>query len=356
MSKLHFGTTALVAGLALFAPIAAYGSSNVKMAGIKSMTLKFATNIPLTHYLYVQGDKVFIDKLKSLSGGKIKVHYFPSSELGAAKDMVSIANSGIANIVAASPPYVASLMPLSNAFDLPGILPNADVGTKAYNKVANNPNSVIAKRDYQENHLHFLYGAMLPLYQFVTVSKPIKSLADLKGLRIRSGGGAEDLVVRTLGAVPVSMVRNADYEAFQRGALNGGIFNLPSLNINKVNEVTHYATLNANVTSFVYAVEISDRTWHGLNPATQRVISEAATAAAQSLGRNMVHDNEKAVALLKKEGMKFTTLSGPVKAKMAKLLKPVWLHWEHDMKSRGVHGAPAAVKEVQAAVKASSKK
>lgn len=348
-------TRVLVAGLALFAAGIAGQPSSAQTNGIQSVTLKFATNLPTTHYLSLQGDKVFMDQVKALSGGKIKIRYFPSNELGSAKDMVTIASSGIANIVAASPPYVASLMPLSNAFDLPVILPNADVGTKAYNEVANNPDSAIAKRDYQANHLHFLYGVTLPLYQFLTVKKPIKSLADIKGMRIRSGGGAEDLVVRALGGVPVFMTRSEDYEAFQRGALDGGVFNLPSVHVNKVDEVTHYATTNANVTSFVYAVEVSDRTWNSLNPATQKVLSTAAAAAARSLESNMVRDNEQAITMLKKEGMKFTTLSAADKAQMKKLLKPVWTRWEDDMTSRGIHGAAAAIKEIQAAVaKASS--
>ena len=353
MTKARSRAAALVMGLALLAAIASGGPSSAQSSDVQSITLKFATNLPATHYLSVQGDKVFMDQVQSLSGGKIKIQYFPNDELGKAADMVTMANSGIADVVAGSPPYVSSLMPLSNAFDLPAILPNADVGTKAYNKVANDPNSTIAKRDYQANHLHFLYAATLPLYQIVTVKTPIKSLADIKGMRIRSGGGAEDLVVRALGGVPITMARSEDYNAFQRGALDGGIFNLPSIHVNKVDEVCHYATTNANVSSFVYAVEISERTWNSLNPATQKVVSQAAAAAAQSLGSNMVSDNEKAIASLKNGGMTFTTLSSSDKTELTKMLQPVWTRWQDDMKSRGLDGA-AAIKEVQAAVKASA--
>lgn len=353
MGRTRARATALLTGLVLSAVIVAHGSSNAQTSDVQSITLKLATNLPPTHYLSMQGDKVFMDQVQSLSGGKIKIQYFPSDELGKAADMVTMANSGIADIVAGSPPYVSSLMPLSNAFDLPAILPNADLGTKAYNKVANDPNSAIAKRDYAANHLHFLYAATLPLYQIVTVKTPIKSLADVKGMRIRSAGGAEDLVVRALGGVPVTMARSEDYNAFQRGALDGGIFNLPSIHVNKVDEVCHYATTNANVSSFVYAVEISERTWNTLNPATQKVISQAAAAAAQSLGSNMVSDNDKAVEFLKKQGMTFTTLSASDKSELTKILQPVWSRWQDEMKSRGLDGA-AAIKEVQAAVKASS--
>jgi TRAP-type C4-dicarboxylate transport system substrate-binding protein len=350
MAKARARATALLAGLVLLAVIVAHGTSTAQSNDVQSVTLKFATNLPATHYLSVQGDKIFMDEVKSLSGGKIKIQYFPNDELGNAADMVTMASSGIADVVAASPPYVSSLMPLSNAFDLPAILPNADVGTKAYNEVANDPNSVIAKHDYQGNHLHFLYAATLPLYQIVTVKAPINRLTDLKGLRLRSGGGAEDLVVRAMGAVPVTMPRNEDYEAFQRGALDGGIFNLPSLHVNKVDEVCHYATTNANVSSFVYAVEISDRMWDSLNPATKKVISQAARAAAQSLASNMDSDNQKAITFLKKEGMTFTTLPESDKAQLTKMLQPVWSRWQGDMKSRGLDGV-TAVKEVQAAVK-----
>lgn len=342
-----------MAGLVLGTMAICQGSSNAQSSDVQSITLKFATNLPASHYLSVQGDKVFMDQVQALSKGKIKIQYFPSNELGKPADDVTIANSGIADVVSGSPPYISSLMPLSNAFDLPGILPNADIGTKAYNKVANDPNSVISKSDYQANHLHFLYAATLPLYQVVTVKTPVKSLANLKGLRLRSAGGAEDLVVKAMGAVPVTMARGEDYNAFQRGALDGGIFNLPSLHVNKVDEVCHYATTDANVSSFVYAVEISDRTWNGLNSATKNVIDQAAKAAAQSYARNMDDNNAKAIKELTAGGMTFTTLSSADKTQLENALKPVWTDWEKEMKSRGLDGA-AAIKEVQAAVKSLS--
>src|SRR5581483_8739700 len=113
MGKAPARATALLTSLVLSAVILAQGSSNAQTSDVQSITLKLATNLPPTHYLSMQGDKVFMDQVQSLSGGKIKIQYFPSDELGKAADMVTMANSGIADIVAGSPPYVSSLMPMS---------------------------------------------------------------------------------------------------------------------------------------------------------------------------------------------------------------------------------------------------
>lgn len=345
----------LILGIGLFTMLS-YGAEALSQTttscphNVGKISLRFATNLPRQHYLSVQGDQVFIKAVARLSCGKIKIEYFPSSQLGKASDMVTMANSGVADIVAASPPYVSAQMPLGNAFDLPQILPNADIGSKALYEVATNPKTVIYQNDFKKNGLHFLFGATLPLYQIVTVKTPIHSLSDIKGLQLRSGGGSEDLVVKALGAVPVNMPRGEDYEAFQRGTLDGGVFNLPSLHPNKVDEVTHYATLNANVTSFVYAVEISQTEWAHLSHTDQTILQRAAKKAEASLSSHMVSDNRKAISQLKKEGMVFTKLSSRQIKVMRRKLKPVITRWVAQMKNQGYDGR-SAVEEVRAAVK-----
>ena len=350
----------LLAGIALgsVSPIpnaqAASGQRVDCPKGIPSMTLRFGTNIPTKHYLSRQGDQVFNEAVEKLSCNRIKIQYFPSSQLGKAADMITSANSGVADIVAASPPYVSAQMPLANAFDLPQILPNADVGSRALYKVATDPKTEIYKNDFERNGLHFLYGSTLPLYQIVTVKVPIRKLSDIKGLQLRSAGGAQDWVVKALGAIPVAMPRNEDYEAFQRGTLDGGLFNLPSLNPNKVDEVTRYATLNANVTSFAFAVEISQKKWEQMTPAARTVITTAGNEAQASLSSHMVSDDREAIVQLRKEGMILTELPAAQIKEMQSKLEPVIQAWIDQMESQG-HNGKLAVEEVKAAVRSVSR-
>src|SRR5258707_12208258 len=55
-------------------------------------------------------------------------------------------------------------------------------------------------------------------------SRDVKTAKDLEGLKIRTTGGAMDLMMRSIGGVPVRMAAPGIYESLTRGTLDGVIF------------------------------------------------------------------------------------------------------------------------------------
>ncbi|WP_204279917.1 hypothetical protein, partial [Serratia marcescens] len=67
--------------------------------------------------------------------------------------------------------------------------------------------------DYRPNRIRLLLAVALPPYQILTVRAPVRSEQDLRGVKLRSTGGAQDLTLRTIGATPMRMAAPEAYES-----------------------------------------------------------------------------------------------------------------------------------------------
>ena len=317
----------------------------------ETITLKFNGIVPTNHYISIYSDQVFIKEVEELSKGKVKIEYYPDYQLAKAADMISAANSGVVDIVSACPSYISGKMPLSNVIMLPQAIPNANVGSKVLWDLVSNKNSVIYKTDYEKNKLIPLTAATLPLYQVVTIDKkPIKSVEDLKGMKLRSAGGSQDLVIKHIGAVPVQMDRSEDYISLQRGTIDGGLFNIPSLKPNKVNEVTRNYTTNANLSTFALVTEISERSWSKLTPEVKEILLKAGQAATESMAKEVDKLDQEAMKELDKQGFASYTFKPEEEKKIKEMVAPVWDNWAADMKKLNFDGQKA-IDELKEAMK-----
>jgi len=71
--------------------------------------LKLADNLPLTENNSINAIQPWIKRVEQLSGGKVKIQHFPAEQLGKAKDMITIAQTGIADISLPAPAYVGTM-------------------------------------------------------------------------------------------------------------------------------------------------------------------------------------------------------------------------------------------------------
>src|SRR5208337_3769644 len=121
------------------------------------------------------------------------------------------------------PSYTAGRFPLTTVMELPIGVPSAKVGTQViwelYEKYL--------KSEYAGVKLLSLW-TIQPAHIFTT-KKPIRTLGDLKGLRIRSPGPLQTITLREFGASPISMPASDLYDALQRGMVDGMLTDFAAL-------------------------------------------------------------------------------------------------------------------------------
>src|SRR5690348_995446 len=236
--------------------------------------LRVADSFPKGHFLVKLILEPWMADVTKRTNGAVTFEHYPAQQLGKAADMLKLTQAGVADIGYIAPAYVSDKMPVSEVAMLPGAFEHSCQGTLAYSKLAKS--GVIAEQDYTGNGIRLLFAVTLPQYRIFTVTKQVKEPGDITGLKLRSTGGAQDLTLRAIGAVPVRMAAPDAYESLQRGTMDGLLFPLESVVAYGADKLVKYSTDGLGFASFVVSYSISETNWKKLSPEIQKAMVDVA--------------------------------------------------------------------------------
>lgn len=307
----------------------------------EATTLTLADSYAPTHIFAASGVSVFMDELTASNSDpgseRIEFDYFPAGQMGTPRDLVSLNRSGVLDISPASAAYLSDQLPLSSVSDLPGFVEDSCVGANALFEMMS-PGGILYEEEYAPRGLRPLWVSVLPSYEILTVGRRITSPDDLRGLNIRTSGGALDATLEALGAAAVSMPAADAYEALSRRTVDGVAFPFISVLPYKLQEVLRYSTTGLNIGAFAIPYVISEDTWNSLSSATQQRIEAAGRSAQQSLCTAVNEQTPAAVETIGQSGVVFTTPQGEGMAEFEARLAPVRRTWAANMDSIGKPG------------------
>lgn len=308
-------------------------------ASAQQVKLRVADSFPTTHWISVNITRYMMDRVKEMTSQAVEFEYYPAEQLGKAKDLLSLANSGVADIAYVAPGFVGEKMPLSVVGELP--LPSNSGSscplTMAYWKIAQ-PGGVLDKREFAPNGVRLLFTIVLPPYQITTKPK-FASLEDIKGMKVRTSGAPKELALRKLGAVPVQIPSPEINEAMSRGTVDGALMPIGSIPSYGLDTVVKYFTVGENFGSFVANYVISERKWKTLPANVQKALTDLGPELSRR-GCEMA-DREEAmnVKKLQDAGAAIVTLSAADKAALREMQGSVASAWAEGLDKRGKPGA-----------------
>lgn len=223
---------------------------------------------------YGQGADKFAELVKQKSNGDIEIKVFPSSSLGTQKELIEGLIYGTVNMTLTGTAELGTFQPQMAIFDMPFLFKDRAHAFKALDTVGMELGKPLEAKGikllgYMENGIRHMTNN----------AHPIKSPADMKGLKIRVMNNKVYVeMMKALGASPTPMALAELYSGMQAGVVNGQ--ENPSAHIftKRFYEVQKYASL----TGHAYAAEpvlISMSTWKKLKPEQQAIIQSAATEA-----------------------------------------------------------------------------
>jgi TRAP-type C4-dicarboxylate transport system substrate-binding protein len=138
--------------------------------------------------------------------------------------------------------------------------------------VANDFHNKFKPKDFDAYHVLMLSTSPINVLQ--TLNKPVKSLEDIKGLKLRGTGRLGDLV-KALGATPIPVETPDLYDSLKRGVIEGALLPLETLKGFKTGEVLKYVTASWKVGSaYCFYVLMNKQKWDSLPSDVQKVIDE----------------------------------------------------------------------------------
>lgn len=201
-------------------------------------------NLRLAHFMSGnswQNEVIFegwANAVSEASGGAAKVTVFPAQTLGKAPAGYDNAINGITDIAWTVQGYTAGRFPLSQIMELPGLFDTGAVGSCAFQKLYD---SGALDEEYEETHVLFVHTH--DPGHLHTANKPVETLDDLKGLKLRRPTTVVGDMLDRLGAEPVGMPAPQTYESLQRGTIDGYMLPWESVESFRLDELTDYHTV-----------------------------------------------------------------------------------------------------------------
>lgn len=301
-------------------------------AEVKPVVLKFADFSP-PGTARTDALKWFGDEVEKRTNGQVKFEFYWSEALIKSANMMDSLKSGLVNGVAWLPSYGPTKTPLMNVGSMPFLGKTMLGAHRAFqNLIETEPLMQAELAAWDAKLLWVVPMAATQVYS----NKPIKSLADFKGLKIRSLGYAE-IPFKVMGAATVTIPMPEMYEALQRGTVDAEFTALHAWYGYGHADVTKYILKDhlGFLPSFLHF--ISKSTYDKLTPEQQKIIDEVRIDAFYRTNDLMEKEAGGFLAEATKKGVTSTSLPPGEYAQWVKMGgPPTFDKWISDMKAKGL--------------------
>jgi tripartite ATP-independent transporter DctP family solute receptor len=279
-----------------FVLMASFVAQMSVVSAAETTVLRFAGSWPVNHHC-TRGQE-FYAKLVMEKTNKVKIQVYPASQLFSDKDMVRAVSTGAVEMGVLVPGFMTGQVPYMLANDLLYLFKDRNHN----HRWVDSPEvGEILKQEFEKHGYHLIYWMDFGALGLAS-TKPIKTLEDFKGKRIRAAGEMLVEGLQTLGASPTVMGSGEVYTAIQRNTIDGAISGWASFYERKYYEVAKYLT-DGKLPVGLLMVTINKKIWDGLPKDVQAIMMEAGKEA-QAWGRKECEKEDNGVIdELKKKGM-----------------------------------------------------
>lgn len=248
----------------------------------------------------------YANALKEISGGTVSARVFALSLLNWA-EMSDGIRDGITDSGTVLFSYFPSTFPINSMLaELSMVVQLGDVGTEqmgpAYGGALTEyiflhcPQCLTEFED--QNHIFTGIGATSPYW--LLCNKPVTSLSELRGKRLRAAGANWSRWAQELGATPVTMSHNDVYEGISQGVLDCTMMSTPELTLINLMEVTTDITTGVPGGLFagLAASNVNKSVWSGLDDQQKESVMRAGASFSADISwlYQMTHDKNMATA------------------------------------------------------------
>lgn len=253
--------------------------SSDRLAGAQPIELKLAYFVGDQHAMSQWLIK-WANNLEKDSGGRITVKRFPGSQMGPVQQHYDFVRTGQADVAWFLHGATPGRFPLTELVQVPYLVGSAEIGTKVLNDselrskyldAEHKGVKVLLLLTHQPGNVH-------------TTKKPIRTVEDMKGLRIRFASPTIRDFIAALGGTPVGVLPTEQVEQLQKGTIDSVFIDYGGAGIAfKMGGVLKYSTeMYSYVSSF--GVAMNPDFWNRLSPDLQGIVTKSMTGVEKEVG------------------------------------------------------------------------
>lgn len=317
---------------------AAFGAPALSGIAQQSVTLKFHTFMAPQSNVWLLMHKPWMEKVEKESNGRIKFEAYPAMQLGGTPvQLYDQAKDGVVDIVWTLPGNTAGRFPRIEAFELPFMMNNAEATSKAYWEYV----QTVAPDEFKDTHVIALHVHGPGMFH--TKEKQIRTVADLRGLKMRGPTRQVTKLLGAVGATPVGMPLPQIPDALSKGVIDGCVIPWEVVPSVKVHELTKFHSefpSNAPAlytTTFVMAMNKAK--YDSLAPDLKRVIdANSGLATSAWLGKTQQANDPAGRKPAADRGNTIYQITPADAQEFVKRSSAIDDEWVADMDKRGFNG------------------
>ncbi|HZY19301.1 MAG TPA: TRAP transporter substrate-binding protein [Ramlibacter sp.] len=304
----------------------------------QSVTLKFHTFMAPQSNVWLNMHKTWMDKVEKDSGGRIKFEGYPAMQLGGTPvQLYDQARDGVVDVVWTLPGNTAGRFPRVEVFELPFMMTNAEATSKAYWDYV----QTLAADEFKDTQVIALqvHGPGV----IHTAEKPVRTVNDMRGLKMRAPTRQVTKLVAALGATPVGMPLPQIPDALSKGTIQGCVIPWEVVPSVKVHELTKFhaefdpAGGSLYTTTFVMAMNKAK--YNSLPPDLKKVIdANSGMATSAWLGKVQQGGDVAGRKAAADRGNNVFTVSASEAQEFRRRSRQIEVEWVEDMNKRGFDG------------------
>ncbi|NLN49559.1 MAG: TRAP transporter substrate-binding protein [Clostridiales bacterium] len=262
------------------------GTEENEFASLDPVVLTGADNAGVGAAAQLFGELI-AKKVEEVTEGKMKIEYYPNSQLGNDQELQAQMLAGDIDFVIAQTAQTVSFVPEVAIFDLPMVFAKYDAKTIDY-ALNNSPFAKKINEAYKAKNMrimHYLQGAT---FRETTSNKKIEKLDDFKGLKIRTMENQNHMALwKALGAAPTPLPWPEVYVSLQQGLVHGQENATDTCVGANLQEVQKYLIMTHHIL-YCNQFLINNSKFEGLDPLYQDVLQKAIKEAATDIEAKLV--------------------------------------------------------------------
>jgi TRAP-type transport system periplasmic protein len=303
----------------------------------KVYNLKFAYHTPPKASMVGAYFNPWTEAIEKASGGRVKITHYAGESLVKAKDMYDAVAYGVCDIGLFDPAEVAGRFPVIEFDTLPFIFPNAEVGVQVYWDILHKYNV-----EPQMKGVKLLCAATIAPSHYAG-NKPVQSIADFKGMRVRTAGRTESWLIEALQGTPIEIATSDLGTALERKLVDSCFLTWSAIASFGVKDVTKYH-IECSIFSRTWPIVMNKKAFDSLPPDLQKVIMDCSgpknSAAYSAENEKLAGGAKNAIAGTNKKvgNPPIHTLTAEEAGVWKSSVFPVWDKWASEMEAKKLPG------------------
>jgi len=285
----------------------------------------------------VHANQPWFKKVEEVTKGRVKIEPYWSQTLAKGPDNWNAIKTGVADMGWCVQGYWAGMTPLSDVINLPALgFKTGEKGSEVlWRLYAKFPE---IQREYKDVHVLVLHTSAP--YFLITTKKQVKTLEDIKGLKLRALGGVASDQMKALGAIPVLIPMPENYMAMDKGVIDGMAAPWEATLAFRFYEVVKHYTMVPLSGAGVDSVVMNKQKWESLpKDIQQAIMSVSGLEGSKFWGRNFFDTAEQGLLERVKQGnyqmVKYTPPPEELQ-RWVKVSMPIWDEWVKRMEEKGL--------------------